>query len=143
MIGLSGVLWKARFFIQMNWIDNEMYFNRIFLNLYKRRSKRHDSFTKGIEARLSFISLSFYSLAEGFPNMLPQAESKKLIHELKFSNNMSIIHLLFAEDGTYSQGLKLKTILSWSTFFTVIQLSQAKSSTMKNLLYFLIKKHSS
>lgn len=73
------------------------------------------------------------------PNMLPQAESKKLIHELKFSNKMSIIHLLFAEDGIIFTRAKTKDYTKLKTFLTVIQLSQAKSSTMKNLLCFLIK----
>ncbi|KAH9750466.1 reverse transcriptase domain-containing protein [Citrus sinensis] len=41
----------------------------------------------------------FILCAEVFSNLLAQAESKQLIHGLKFSSQLSISHLLFADDS--------------------------------------------
>lgn len=42
----------------------------------------------------------FILYAEGFSNLLQQAEAKKLIHGLKFSSRLSISHLLFTDECT-------------------------------------------
>ena len=41
----------------------------------------------------------FILCAETFTNLLQQAESQQLIHGIKFSNELSITHLLFADDS--------------------------------------------
>lgn len=41
----------------------------------------------------------FIMCAEGFSNMLVQAENQKLIHGLSFNRDLSITHLLFADDS--------------------------------------------
>lgn len=41
----------------------------------------------------------FILCAEGFSNLLQQTEAKKMIHEVKFSNNLSISYLPFADDS--------------------------------------------
>ena len=47
----------------------------------------------------------FILCAEMFSNLLLQAESQQLIHGLKFSKDLSITHLLFADDSLFSPKL--------------------------------------
>ena len=46
------------------------------------------------------LSLYLFLLcAEVFSNMLVQAKRNQIIHDLKFNGNLSITHLLFADDS--------------------------------------------
>lgn len=77
------------------------------------------------------------------PNMLPQAESKKLIHELKFSNKMSIIHLLFAEDGIIFTRAKTKDYTKLKHIFDSYTAVSGQIFNYEKSSMFFNKKHSS
>ena len=54
---------------------------------------------RGLRQGCPILPYLFIICAEVFTNLLYQAESNQLIHGLKFSRNLSITHLLFADDS--------------------------------------------
>lgn len=54
---------------------------------------------RGLRQGCPILPYLFIICIEVFTNLLYQAESDPLIHGLKFSRNLSITHLLFADDS--------------------------------------------
>lgn len=54
---------------------------------------------RGLRQGYPILPYLFIICAEVFTNLLYQVESNQLIHGLKFSRNLSIAHLLFADDS--------------------------------------------
>lgn len=79
--------------------DNEMYKHYIILNHNQWCAKRINPTRKRFEAGMPPLPIPFILCAEAFSNLMGLVERKQLVRGVKFGKDVTISHLLFADDS--------------------------------------------
>ena len=94
---------------------------------------------RGLQQGCPLFSYLFILCAEAFSNLLVQAKSRHLIHGLNFSRDLSISHLLFADDNLIFTKATTEDCTNLKPSLIVMLQHLDKFSIMRNHQCFLVE----